>query len=859
MVPVLLAVLAVSLPLALTSRGQAPFEASTPAVLHLPAAAHVAGAAGTDWRTDVELHNPAEQGTTTVTIDTLLHGQANTAPPSLTYDVVASESLRLDDILDSEFGLDGTATLRLTATAEVVASARTFNTTPDGTYGQFIAAVDDDDEIGPGEHGRLAGLHAQPSKKAGSRTNIGLVNATGASTEVRVKLNGADGNSLGTVVEELAPYEYLQINRVFERVTGAAVRNGWAAVWSPDPGSGLFAYASVVDNLTGDPIYIPAEIRSGTPNIEQVGIQGTLTENGDPAVEVSLSLLADDGASTAEIATTATDAVGHYLFTNVPPLPSGTRYFVMFGPNESDPGRLYSWYGPYIDSFSGDRLVSGGDFDVADVPLLAPVSGSVVGVPVTFSWQPRGLPGDEYTWFLFDQDSREYWLGDVVDTGSYTLDRLPSGVTDNRDYLWWILVWSGPDSYGESFGLRAVRFEGGVKNADLPAGPWENGRRSRRVGSTAPKDGEDDELVVPGCAHVGGAAGTNWRTDLVVHNPEDVDQTAIIDMQAEGSRSVAKTLATLFVPAGSSVDVPDVLWSMFNATGSAVLRVVPAASGDLLVSSRTYNLTENGTYGQFVRGRRAGGATDAGHEARLVQLTHKRDPGTGFRTNLGIVNVSTVAIDVVTELYTAGGSLLGAFTESLPARGYRQINRVFERVSGGDVDDGYAVLQTDSPEGAFHAYASVVDNRTGDPVYIPAVVRERPASAPTPTPTPGSGSPRLTWLEDSGGCAVSGSATFYIAICETSVRNDGGSGQVQITAWKENYPDGAITETFPVERGGLYTFIVTGRTSELLFDPSYDTDVLVSSPQADRQFSFRFFSYERRLDALSGMGLNPDD
>jgi hypothetical protein len=41
-------------------------------------------------------------------------------------------------------------------------------------------------------------------------------------------------------------------------------------------------------------------------------------------------------------------------------------------------------------------------------------------------------------------------------------------------------------------------------------------------------------------------------------------------------------------------------------------------------------------------------------------------------------------------------------------------------VTSTDVPDGFAVLRTTTPGGAFLAFASVVDNRSGDPIFIPA-------------------------------------------------------------------------------------------------------------------------------------------
>lgn len=40
--------------------------------------------------------------------------------------------------------------------------------------------------------------------------------------------------------------------------------------------------------------------------------------------------------------------------------------------------------------------------------------------------------------------------------------------------------------------------------------------------------------------------------------------------------------------------------------------------------------------------------------------------------------------------------------------------------STADIPEGFAILWTTTPEGRFLAYASVIDNRSGDPVYIPA-------------------------------------------------------------------------------------------------------------------------------------------
>jgi hypothetical protein len=48
------------------------------------------------------------------------------------------------------------------------------------------------------------------------------------------------------------------------------------------------------------------------------------------------------------------------------------------------------------------------------------------------------------------------------------------------------------------------------------------------------------------------------------------------------------------------------------------------------------------------------------------------------------------------------------------------VTDIFALVTDQDVADGYALVRTRSSGGRFFAYASVVDNRSGDAVFIPA-------------------------------------------------------------------------------------------------------------------------------------------
>ena len=84
------------------------------------------------------------------------------------------------------------------------------------------------------------------------------MNTTASSCAVTATLYGSTGVRYGEVSKTLRPYEYVQWDKVFEQVTGGAVSDGFAIVRTTTSGGKFFAYASVVDNATGDPVLVPA-------------------------------------------------------------------------------------------------------------------------------------------------------------------------------------------------------------------------------------------------------------------------------------------------------------------------------------------------------------------------------------------------------------------------------------------------------------------------------------------------------------------------------------------------------------------------------------------------------------------------
>ncbi|MCD4749946.1 MAG: hypothetical protein K8R59_11280 [Thermoanaerobaculales bacterium] len=228
-----------------------------PRTLYIPGAANVAGANGSRWTTDLQLMNRgAEQAS--YTVELLVRDQANLSPESVSFELAPGNAVRYGNALDSLFEAEGAGTLRITSfRGDLMASARTSSTVGTGSYGQYIEGMDTATATGPDQPRHMIQLQNDDT----ARTNIGIVSASATSIQVDVQFFAADGASVGERRLEVEPFESLQINDVFSSLGAAKalseVHDAFAVVNSSTIGAAFFAYASVVDNGTNDPIFVP--------------------------------------------------------------------------------------------------------------------------------------------------------------------------------------------------------------------------------------------------------------------------------------------------------------------------------------------------------------------------------------------------------------------------------------------------------------------------------------------------------------------------------------------------------------------------------------------------------------------------
>jgi len=224
----------------------------------------------------------------------------------------------------------------------------------------------------------------------------------------------------------------------------------------------------------------------------------------------------------------------------------------------------------------------------------------------------------------------------------------------------------------------------------------------------------DPAWIVPTVAHAIGFGDSRWRSDVAVVNlaaGRVVVQLTFVRNDAPVSRSIV-------LQPGATVQYRDVLVSLFGFADSASVSgsLHVATDGLVTVASRTYNQSDDGTYGQFLPAVEIDGPLAPGEAATLPQL---RSDG-GFYTNIGFVNTSGDTATVQVILRGADGAAIGdPLYASLEAGRWRQLNDVFDGL--GDVPIAYADVEVVAGGGSVWAYASVVDRLTRDPTTIPIV------------------------------------------------------------------------------------------------------------------------------------------
>jgi hypothetical protein len=250
-----------------------------------------------------------------------------------------------------------------------------------------------------------------------------------------------------------------------------------------------------------------------------------------------------------------------------------------------------------------------------------------------------------------------------------------------------------------------------------------------------------DSLIIPAVAHASGVAGSLFESDIRVANTSATTMKYLVNFTPSGVDGTATgNSTTIQVDPGQTLALDDILASFFGTTTSTlgVLEVRPltsttassaftssAQSRTTVASSRTYNVTSNGTFGQFIPAipfSQFVGSTDG-----ILSLQQVAQSA-AYRTNLGLVEGAGEPATVRLTVFDNAGTVLGTIEQALKAGEHVQLNGVLA-ANNISLADGRIEVQVTSPTGRVSAYASTVDNITNDPLMVsPALKSTPPAS-----------------------------------------------------------------------------------------------------------------------------------
>jgi len=168
------------------------------------------------------------------------------------------QAVRIDDVVGSYFGRPNAfGTVRADLPGNLVATSRTFTTSSNGTYGQFIPFTPAGEGFAPLAPGGAARevLHVEHSPAF--RTNAGAINTGGSDALIRFSLFDAAGQLLESTDRTVGPLQAVQFP--IDALTSSAFVDGRLEVQMLSGSRGAVAWASVIDNATGDPIFVPVQ------------------------------------------------------------------------------------------------------------------------------------------------------------------------------------------------------------------------------------------------------------------------------------------------------------------------------------------------------------------------------------------------------------------------------------------------------------------------------------------------------------------------------------------------------------------------------------------------------------------------
>ena len=314
-------------------------------------------------------------------------------------------------------------------------------------------------------------------------------------------------------------------------------------------------------------------------------------------------------------------------------------------------------------------------------------------------------------------------------------------------------------------------------------------------------------LFIPGAGHIVGSVGT-FISDLSILNPlgKQIPDLRFFFTPIGTALSSSKSASVASVPSNVSVALADVTKNVFTSEGTVgSLQLRSSLADKLGVNTNVFNSSNPaGTYGTAIPTFRSDRAAGQGEK---VYLTGLRQDGANSHTNLFIQETAGLGVNVQTEFLGSDGTSLSMRSDTASAFGLAII-------SSGVVPQGTIsaiMTNTSSNGGKFLAYATPVDNKSGDNWSVVDWPRQYGYSPGEPMVIPIAG-------------AAQGASAFFRT--DATVMNTGStSGSVQV-----RYISNAAPLTTSISLGARQTSFILNVTQTLFGNNAPALGYLIFTP-----------------------------
>lgn len=234
----------------------------------------------------------------------------------------------------------------------------------------------------------------------------------------------------------------------------------------------------------------------------------------------------------------------------------------------------------------------------------------------------------------------------------------------------------------------------------------------------------DNRVWLVGAANTAGVNDSQWRTDVWLYNPTESWLEGAVEFVGRNDASDVYGFQWPDLKPHRVREYLDIVGDELGLEETSGYLVLTGKDGGPApqVAARTYNLdVAGGTYGLNLRSFTEDDLLYPGDTGYIVGVSNSADQELGFRTNLGLLNTDRDRwTGVRLTLLDVSGVAVSEPKELLIAPG---VLRQFDLAKYFGVEDitGSASLRIEVTEGGgVAAYATEIDNRTQDAIFIPA-------------------------------------------------------------------------------------------------------------------------------------------